>query len=324
MTNLPFWTDQMSILLTSFWGYTPDTWGTVSFTSEARRNNLLKTLSDPFITVIYVTSNRSHIDSNLKNMVAGFYLVSHETGHRDEFTHPLHHGRNPDSWRYGLRALRAFAYLPEYRISMDELDPSMKLEKRFRAVATYGELLKDKSEINRLRSIPVEEVDVYEPLDSLKFPSVINAGGNAGPGYVQGGPERRSGYYVPDQDVTLPRSLYILLLQGDTSAFLGEPASNRSIYKIGLAVSPELRRQSFQKAMPDGAFRWKLHKSTIQDSRQPYPSFGAAKHGEFQMKLFLTTKGKWLGGEFYAASDEVISEAWRIGRDAALSKIAGK
>jgi hypothetical protein len=322
MTNFPFWTDQTSVLLTSFWGWSPETWGTLSFSSKGRRDNLAKSLSDPFIVVIYVTSNKSTIDRTLKNMVAGFYLVSHEKGDRDIFTHPIHHQRDPKSWRHGFSATRAFTYFPEYRISIDDFDPSLKKEKRFRAVATYGEMVTDGTKINRLRDIPFEEVDVYQPLGSSpELPPFDPLGDGSENGYVRGGPDRRSGYTVPDKDPKLPRSLYVLRLRGNTSAFLGEPAGNRSIFKIGLSVSPELRRQLFQRALPEGAFGWNLHRSTMDDGHEAYSSFEAVKFGEFQMKVFLAKHGKWLGGEFYAASEEAIVEAWRIGREAALSKM---
>jgi len=57
-----FWQEDTSVLLTSFWGWDPETWGTVGFTGDqgmARRNNLLAQLSDPFITIGYVTSTKT-------------------------------------------------------------------------------------------------------------------------------------------------------------------------------------------------------------------------------------------------------------------------
>ena len=61
----------------------------------------------------------------------------------------------------------------------------------------------------------------------------------------------------------------------------------------------------------------------MDDGHEAYSSFEAVEFGELQMKVFLAKHGKWLGGEFYAASEEVIVEAWRIGREAALSKMGG-
>ena len=112
-SEIDFWTDDTSVLFTSFWGWTPETWGTVGWSGDrglTRRANLLAQLTDPFVTVCYVTSNKSYIDPALKGMIAGFMLVTHQTGDRDEFTHPIHHGRDPDKWRHSLRAIRAFSY----------------------------------------------------------------------------------------------------------------------------------------------------------------------------------------------------------------------
>ena len=85
------WDRGYSVLFTSFWNWTPETWGTVGWTGVrglTRRSNLLAQLTDPFITVCYITSNQTYIDRALKGKIAGFYLVSHESGDRDEFTHP--------------------------------------------------------------------------------------------------------------------------------------------------------------------------------------------------------------------------------------------
>ena len=115
------WTDQTSVLFTSFWGWTPETWGTVGFSGEkgkSRRTNLLKKLSDPFICVCYVTGSKNFIDPDLKGKIAGFYLVSHDAGNRKEFTHPIHHNLEPEKWQHSLRAIRAFSYFPEYRLSV--------------------------------------------------------------------------------------------------------------------------------------------------------------------------------------------------------------
>ena len=61
----------------------------------------------------------------------------------------------------------------------------------------------------------------------------------------------------------------------------------------------------------------------MKDGHAAYSTFVAVEFGESQMKEFLAKHSKWLGGEFYAASEEVIVEAWRIGREAALSRMRG-
>ena len=81
-----FWTDDTSVLLTSFWGWSPDTWGTVGWTGGpglTRRTKLLKELTDPFITVCYATNTQENDHPELRGKITGFYLMSHETGHRN-------------------------------------------------------------------------------------------------------------------------------------------------------------------------------------------------------------------------------------------------
>src|SRR5690606_26780323 len=81
-------------------------------------------------------------------------------------------------------------------------------------------------------------------------------------GMVQAGPASSDGYDVASGSQWTPRELYILRLDGDVDAYLGRPASGRVIIKVGLAASPDIRRQTFQKAMPRGTFQWKVDRTT--------------------------------------------------------------
>jgi len=311
-----FWTDETSVLFTSFWGWGPDTWGTVGWTGDrglTRRTNLLKKLTDPFITVCYVTSNKTYIDPDLKGMIAGFYLVSHQTGDRDTFTHPIHHDRDPQKWRHSLRAIRAFSYLPEHRLSVTEFDPT--LPARARSVSAMGEILTDPAQIALLRETPWVEVEVYTPgaqgtESDETFPHQ---------GQVRAGPASLDGYVVSGGTRLLQRELYVLRLTGDTDAYLGKPADGRSIYKIGLSASPDMRRQSFQKSMPRGAFNWRVDRTTGGSELGSGFSFDAAVAGEDAIKKCLVNSAEWLGGEFYLATESEIDEAWKIGHDVAHS-----
>jgi hypothetical protein len=317
---LDFWTDQTSVLLTSYWGWDPETWGTVGFTQEGRRNTLLRQLSDPFITVAYVTSNRNFIDPDLKGMVAGFYLITHETGDRDEFTHPIHYEVSPQKWRHSFRAIRAFNYLPEYRINIRDFDATLIEQGRARSVSANGEIVTDHDKIEMLKSIPCVEIEVFSPIRGL-----YTANGSTWPsmGMVRAGPASSDGYIVAAGVADLPRELYVLQLSGNTDAFLGRDAGGRSIFKIGLSVSPDMRRQSIQKSMPYGAFKWKVHRTTRRDKDQPYASHRISVAGEDAMKTFLARNAEWLGGEFYLAADEMIDQAWSEGRIAAKAASNG-
>lgn len=312
-----FWTDRTSVLFTSLWGWSPETWGTIGWTGprgRSRRTNLLNQLSDPFITVCYVTSNQTYTDPSLKGKIAGFYLVSHEAGDRDEFTHPRHHTRSPAKWRHSLRAIRAFNYLPEYRLDALEYDPM--LFERARAVAAMGELVTDPVRLAMLRDTPWIEVEVYGGsglADGHLADEVVSTG------FVKAGPASHDGFVVASGTAAIPRRLYILELSGDTSAFLGRAADGQSIYKIGLSVSPDLRRQHFQKAMPRGAFEWRIWRSSLVTPEDSQFAFEAAVAGEYAMKRLLAEQAEHLNGEFYLATAEQIESAWSLGLASAAS-----
>lgn len=303
------WTDETSVLFTSLWGWGPATWGTIGWSGQrglTRRANLMAQLSDPFITVCYVTSNKSDIDPNLKGKIAGFYLVSHETGDRDEFTHPIHHGRDLSKWRHSIRALRAFSYLPEYRPRAMDIFP--ELSRKARHVASMGEVLTDPDLIKQLRDIPCEEVDVYQPVAEQAA-----ADNEPSRGMVRAGPASSGGYQVNSGSQNLPRDLYILRLNGDIGAYLGRPNETRAIIKIGLSSSPDMRRQAFQKAMPLGAYRWVVDRTLRSCGLALCPSHGVAVQGEYAMKRHLAAHAEWLGGEFYLAHEDDIEAAWQRG-----------
>lgn len=193
-SKIDFWTDNTSVLFTSFWGWSPETWSTVGWSGPrglTRRSNLLEQLSDPFITVCYVTSNKTFIDPALKGKIAGFYLVSHQEGHRDEFTHPRHHERDKGKWQHSLKAVRAFSYLPEHRLSVTELDPTMLA--RALSIAAMGEVLTDARQIALLRETPWTEVEIYTPPFDFNGRAPVDY---AEHGMVRAGPASTEGYVV--------------------------------------------------------------------------------------------------------------------------------
>lgn len=310
-----------SVLFTSLWEWTPETWGTVGWSGDrglAHRTKLLKELPDPFICVCYVISNRTETDPDLKGMIGGFYLISHETGNRNEFTHPIHHDLYPDKWRYSLRAVRAFSYLPEYRRRASEVFPDL-IPRTARHVSAMGKIIYDPLKIDTLLSIPWIEVPVFS---SRTNEITLTEPEGVGVGLVPAGPASSSGYTVTEGNQHLPRELYVLRLHGDTSAFIGRPAEDAAIYKIGLSVSPDFRRQTLQKSIPRSAFRWQVHRSTRKDGHARYSGFSAAVAGEYAMKEYLAKNAEHLGGEFYLASEHHIAAAWDCGRQAALSSQA--
>jgi hypothetical protein len=295
------------VLFKSFWGWSPDTWGALGWPNTGRRDTICKEMTDPFILVCNVPLSAPGAEEYELGKIVGFYLISHERGDRDTFTDPVHHTLEPEKWRYSLRAIRAFTYLPEYRLDTRHFDAS--LLQRAQAVGTHGEVITDEHRLKLLRETPWEEVRVYQP----RAGSATYGPATSPKGWVRAGPENQGGYAVPAMTQNLTRHLYILRLDGPTDAFLGTPANGRRIVKIGLAVSPESRRTQFQAALPRCAFEWKTYRTTLQPDIGAKWTFQAAEAGEYAMKRYLAAKASHLDGEFYLASDDQINEAWRLG-----------
>lgn len=316
MSDMPdsFWSDDTSVFFSSYWGWTPETWGCVGWSGNeglTRRTNLLGELTDPFIAAVYVTKSADAEDDE-RGKVVGFYLMSHETGVRNDFTHPKHHDLEPGKWDHSLRALRGFTYLPEHRIDATEVVDG--LNDRALAVAKWGEILSDRKRIDLLRAIPWVETNVYTPAHkTTEFEDEVSPLS----GFTRAGPANRNGYVVSTNAHDLKRQLYILRLSGKTDDYLGKQASGGRIYKIGLSVSPELRRQALQSALPRGSFRWEIHRRTGGADHEGGFSFLAAVAGEDAMKRYLAQNAEWLGGEFYLAQTTEINEAWQVGHEAA-------
>lgn len=311
---LSIW-DNKSVYITSFWGWTPETWGTVGFTVATRLKNVVAATTNPFLMVVYVTKHYPDSPEFLRGKVVGFYEVTHEEGHRDEFTASVHHNRNPEKWQWSLRARRAFEIVPEYRIAIDEFDPT--IQRRAQSVAQWAEEVSPEK-IELLKTLPIREVPVYRG-NAVINPDIVFP--SSGANKVRGGAPNYSGYSVPGEPEDAPKELYVLRLDGDQSAFLGYPAGENHIYKIGLSMSPETRREALQRALPSGAYSWFVQRTTRNDGHDPYPGFKAAEAGETAMKDYLgdSQNGKWLGGEFYATTAGHLERAWNIGREAALA-----
>lgn len=286
----------------------------VGWTSEARRSNLLSTLSDPFITACYVTKNTPYPDEPLKGKLAGFMLVSHESGDRDEFSDPSHYTLEPKKWRYAVRALRAFSYLPEHSPDAESIDEGINA--RARAIAAFGEEWTNRPDLIRvLQETPWLEVDVYQASGTRPPPSPAPQSGEPTPGLVKAGPQNKGGYFVPPVTRALPHRLYVLRLDGPTTAYVGGPCNGLGIYKVGLSISPIMRCNQFRSAMPEGTFCWQIDRTC--ESFGPGWSFRAAEAGEFVMKRHLAAHGRHLGGEFYLAAPAEVEHAWGLGLEAA-------
>ena len=316
----PFENDP-SVWITSFWGWSPETWGCVGFTNEARPYNIIKKTSDPFLMLIYVTETAPG-NTQFKGKVVGYYELSHEVGLKEEFIsenqmNAAHHPK--EKWAHSFRALRAWDIDDDFKPSIREFHPDLVKNKQQQTVSTWAKPLPSE-QIAILKSLPAKEVQVY------KGPKVSNSVASfpIGSGRVGGGNFRGSGYEVGEPTST-EKQLYILELSGAAHDFVNEVTEGQKIYKVGLSAWPAGRKIALNSAIPNGKFSWGIRNSNEKENQPPYSTFKVAKAGEDRMKDFLAAKHRdpadttrHLGGEFYLTDEKSIGLAWSFGRDTAI------
>jgi hypothetical protein len=293
----------LPVLLTAFWGFSPETWGCIGFTSETDQRRFMQRYSERCYVAVYVTKS---VKSPFAGRVAGIYELGRRTGKRDDFVEltSRHTGINSGKWLHSIKATRAWAFVDP--LNVEEAAPRTYTTGRARHLGARGDWLKP-DEIESLLSREVIERHVFggdiipatppEPLAIAIRPS-------------KAGPVSQSPFLV--QEAEGPKHLYVLQMTGEVCHMLGcqrEDVAGKSIVKVGFSWQPESRRLAFMKALPYGAFSWQVAKQTSI----PVPNSTIARRGEDAIKAHLDQNGRSLGGEFFLAEPGAVEDAWQAG-----------
>jgi hypothetical protein len=305
-----------NVWLTSFYGFRPEGWGYLGFSDETRRQSFLRRSKPGVLVVIYGTSRAP---KEMRQKIIGVIQCSHQIGSGQQFMAPADWTRkvsDPESkekWNYGVKAVRAWRVMPESSIAVREFAPVATKNNAWEHIGAQGEPLTKQEALNIL-TLQLQEVDVYG-----EAPIIGSVTGIAKQILApsRAGPVSQTPYTVKEAEG--PKHLYILQLQGDTDAFLGEPAQGRIIIKAGFSRSPEIRRDDHNRALPQCAFRWDVLHSGPLSGFSPYPTSDHAKAGEQAMQDVLCREAgcRSLGGEFFLASHKAIETAWAVGNKTA-------
>jgi len=279
------------VWITSFWGWSPETWGCVGFTSEARPKTIIEKTSNPFLMAIYVTETAPG-NSKLKGKVVGYYELSHEVGLKQDYIseeqlNKPHHPK--EKWAYSFKALRAWEIDDKFKPTIREFHPDLVQKKQQQTVSTWAKEL-PKEQIERLKALPRKEIQVF------KGAKVSNGSSRKflGSGRVSGGNFRGSAYEV-DEPQNTEKQLYILELSGKVNDFVEGANENQRVFKVGLSAWPPGRKMALNAALPNGKFSWAVRNMTEHENPMPYSSFKIAKVGEDAMKDYLAEKhNQWV------------------------------
>lgn len=308
--------DPPNVWLTSFYGFRPEEWGFLGFADESRRQGFLNGTKPGALVVIYGSGEAAKGELN---KVIGIQQCSHQIGHAEQFMHPAAWDakrRDPnrsDRWNYAVKATRAWRVTPESRVNVRDFAPEATRSGAWQHIGSRGVPL-SKHEAANILKLDLQEVDVYG-----ENPIIGSLAGSAQEILApsKAGPVSKNSFVTRESEG--PKHLYILRLNGDTDAFLGQPSNGRIIVKAGFSKSPQTRCDDHNKAIPKCAFRWEVLHSGPKYGIDPYPSSDHAKHGERAMQKILcqAPRGHSLGGEFFLADPNLVKDAWDKGNDAA-------
>jgi hypothetical protein len=302
--------------LTSFYGFMPEEWGFLGFTPEAQRSTFISKTQPGVLVVAYGATKAA---KNEVGKVIGVQQCSHQIGPSRNFISPAawekkeRDAENRKRWNFAVKVVRAWRVTPESRMDIRDFAPEAAANGAWQHIGSQGVRL-SRQESLRILKLDLQETDVYG-----ETPILASVSGKARQilAPTKAGPVSQSPYVVTEAEG--PKHLYILRLQGDMDAFLGEPTHGRMVVKADFSRSPTTRCWDFNRALPKCAFEWKVHYSGNQEGYDPYPSSEHAKAGERAMQSVLcrAPKGCSLGGEFFLAEPDLINEAWRKGNLAA-------
>ena len=152
-----------SVWITSFWGWSPESWGCVGFTNQQRPHTIANVTSNPFIMLVYVTQSAPG-DSKYKGKLTDFYELSHEIKDKSEFMAPfqLNNPHHPQqAWKHSFKALRAWTIKENEMPWIADFYPEVYSKKLYRSISTWAKEL-PKKQIELLNVLNFDEVSVYD------------------------------------------------------------------------------------------------------------------------------------------------------------------
>ena len=159
--------------LTSFWGFSPETWGCIGFDDEAKRQKFINSTKPGVLVAIYVTKDRD--PDYMGGKLVGIYEVSHQKGHVRQFISGDQWARkqaDPESkgkWEFSLKVTRAWYVVEEEWEKIDNVLPSTysRYDARFQIGPNGVPIIPE--DIESLLELTVYEVPVFSSQLDVEF-----------------------------------------------------------------------------------------------------------------------------------------------------------
>lgn len=305
-----------NVWLTSFYGFRPHEWGFLGFADEGRRQSFIKDTEPGVLVVIYGAEKAAKED---RGLIIGIQQCSHEIGNAQQFMAPdAWKAKEADpartgKWNFGVKATKAWRVTSETRMPVSVFAPKATSTGAWQHIGARGVRLSPAEALNILK-LGLEEVPVYGGNSIIES---IPGTSRSLLAPSKAGPVSQEAFITKESEG--PKHLYLLILNGNADAFLGEETAGRIVVKAGFSGNPQNRCDDHNRALPRCAFRWSVLHSGPHSGYEAYPSSSHAKAGEKAMHEILcrSPAGRSLGGEFFLAEPKLVKEAWDAGNSAA-------
>lgn len=301
--------DPPNVWLTSFYGFSPETWGFLGFSNAGQRNRFVRETKPGALVVIY--GHKSRAPASQRGKVIGVQQVSHRVNHAQAFMDPSEWVRKQadtdraSHWNLAVKATRAWRVVEEAYLPVEALAPETYSPARAQVIGSQGMRLTVR-EARKLLDLTLIETSVF---GETPLTAAVPASGAELFAPSLPGPVSQSGYFCKEAEG--PKSLYILRFMGNESTYLGKPANGRWIVKVGMSASPSSRCLAFNAALPPGVFEWNVLRTNETDGLPQFAKSADAIRAESHVKAYLHQQyGASLGGEFFLAEPTAIYAAW--------------
>jgi hypothetical protein len=303
--------------LTSFWGFSPETWGCIGFDDEAKRQKFINSTKSGVLVAIYVTKDRD--PGHMGGKLVGIYEVSHQKKHvrqcisGDQWARKQADPESKGKWEFSLKVTRAWYVVEEEWQKIDDVLPNTysRYDARFQIGAKGVPI--NQEEIENLLKLTVFEVPVFGGQTEVKLG--IQSLSNVMKPSRAIVPSKEP-YWVGETDG--PKHLYILNLKGNLQTYLGKEKAeleDKMIVKVGFSKSPLTRCQQIQSAYPAGEYNWEVFKPETIPNIPPYLNAEIAIIGENRMKERMIEAGaQSLGREFFLTDIGTVLKVWVAGK----------
>ena len=307
--------DPPNVWLTNFYGFDPDKWGFLGFSNTGQRDHFVRETKPGCLVVIY--GHKAKASEAQQGQIIGIQQVSHRVNVAKAYMDPVAWARKEDDpemagkWDLAVKATRAWRVAPESYVRVDDFADETYSLGAAQIIGSLGKHLTSR-EAAKLLDLVVIRTSVYGER-AIEAASAVPGSLALTPS--KAGPVSQQGHFAREAEG--PKQLYVLRLDGNADAWIGRPANEAIIVKVGMSVSPASRRDALNAALPAGAFQWSILHSNDLDGTEPFPSSKPALQGENVIKRDLALAGDSLGGEFFLATSEAVTTAWRAGQAAA-------